>query len=387
MDPILSIFFAAIKFGMGKHVILAGYINGPKAARALYVFEILFPASNTAAKLSTLLLYKRIFGATRNRWFSVAVYMLCFLWSLLFVVGTCCTMFQCAEHFSYAWETDHKHGCLDLSKMVLALTTVSVILNFFTLILPIPFVYRLQLEGRTKFGVLLVFILGGGDMSISVIRAAETAGVDLTNLDFTWLQSRMVMLGFSEPCLGIICTCIILLRPIFLRFTGIISRTFSLTTSTDSSGRDMSEMSRRGYFVVPIFLQTRAKWDSFKDSMKSGLSGATIALSRKDNLDDLDEWERGTGKDNGKGPQVETQELNVITHPWKMDTFDKLKAKEAEVQERENGTHSGRSSMSYETIETVKRLQILKLDKPLPTLPDDGSSVHNVEEIARKSFG
>ena len=372
---------------MGKHVILAGYINGPKAARALYVFEILFPASNTAAKLSTLLLYKRIFGATRNRWFSVAVYMLCFLWTFLFVIGTCCTIFQCGAHFSYAWETDHTFGCLDLSKMVLALTLISVILNFFTLILPIPFVYRLQLQGRTKFGVLLVFILGGGDMSISVIRAAETAGTDLANLDFTWLQSRMVMLGFSEPCLGIICTCIILLRPIFLRFTGILSRTFSLSTGTDLSGRDASEMSKRGYFVVPIFLQTRAKWDSFKSSMKSGLSGATIALSRKDNLDDLDEWERRAGKDTGKGPHVETRELNVLTHPWKMDTFEKLKAKDLEMQERENGMRSGRSSMTYETIETVKRLQILQLDKPLPTIPDDGSSVHDNEEITRKSFG
>ena len=384
---------------MGKHVILAGYINGPKAAQALYVFEILFPASNTAAKLSTLLLYRRIFGATQNRFFSTAVYILCFLWTLLFVVGTCCTIFQCAGHFSYAWDTDHLHGCLDLSRMVLGLTTVSVILNVFTLILPIPFVYQLQLEGKTKFGVLLVFILGGGDMSISVIRAVETAGTNLINLDFTWLQSKMVMLGLSEPCLGIICTCIILLRPIFLRLTTILSRTFSgfgstrfgrrfaLSTGSDSNGRETSEMSKRGYFVVPIFLQTRAKWNSFKSSMKSGLSGATIAFSRKDNLDDLDEWERRAGRDRVKGPQVQEEESNVLTHPWQMDTFEKLKAKELEMQDREAYIRSGRSSMTYETIETVKKLQILKLDKPLPTLPDDKSSFNDNEEVGRKSFG
>ena len=382
---------------MGEHIIVAGYINGPKAAQGLYVFEILFPASNTAAKLSTLLLYKRIFGATRNRYFYVSVYVLCTLWSLLFVVGTCCTIFQCGAHFSYAWETDHTHGCIDLSEMVFALTVISVILNFFTLILPIPFVYRLQLEGKTKFGVLFVFILGGGDMIISVIRAVETAGTDLVNLDFTWLQSRMVMLGFSEPCLGIICTCIILLRPIFLRFSGVVSRvfsgigstrlgrTFTISTNSESNGKETSEMSKRGYFVVPIFLQTRAKWDSvkssLKSSMKSGLSGATM-FSRRDNLDDLDDWERKNGKGGNK-------QMDVVTHPWEMDTFDKLKAKEKEMemQETDFGVRSGKTSMTYETIETVQRLQILKLDKPLPPMPGDDYSVHDDEEATRKSFG
>ncbi len=387
---------------MGKHVILAGYINGPKAARALYVVEILFPASNTAVKLSTLLLYKRIFGATRNRFFSAAVYILCVFWTVLFIVGSCCTIFQCGTHLDWAWDTDHKFGCIDLSKMVLALTLVSVVLNFFTLILPIPFVIRLQLEPRTKFGVLLVFILGCGDMSISMIRAIETAGTNLTDLDFTWLQSKMVMLGFSEPCLGIICTCIVLLRPIFLRCSGILSRTFSdigssslgrrftisYGSGTDTNGKDTTKTNRSGYFVVPIFLQTRAKWESIKSSMKSGLSGATIAFSRKDNLDDLDEWERGAGKDSGKKPKVQMKELNMVTHPWQMDTFDKLKAQDIEMQGKENGVRSGRSSMTYETIETVKRLQILKLDKPLPITPDDGSSVHeSEEEVTRKSFG
>ena len=382
---------------MGKHIALAGYINGPKAAQGLYIFEILFPTSNTAAKLSTLLLYKRIFGATRNRYFYMAVYVLCTLWTLLTIVGTCCTIFQCGAHFSYAWETDHSEGCIDLSKMVFALTVVSVILNFFTLILPIPFVYRLQLEGKTKFGVLFVFILGGGDMVISVIRAVETAGTDLVNLDFTWLQSRMVMLGFSEPCLGIICTCIILLRPIFLRCSGVVSKAFSglgstrlarsfpHSTTSASSGKEISEMSKRGYFVVPIFLQTRAKWESVKSSLKSsvksGLSGATV-FSRRDNLDDLDDWERRAGKDGSK-------QMDVQTHPWQMDTFEKLKAreKEIEMQETEPGTRSGKTSMTYETIETIQRLQILKLDKPLPTLPDDGHSIHDDQEVTRKSFG
>ena len=56
----------AIHYGMGKHIIVAGITDGPRAAEALYVFEILFPASNTFSKLSTLLLYQRVFVNTHS---------------------------------------------------------------------------------------------------------------------------------------------------------------------------------------------------------------------------------------------------------------------------------------------------------------------------------
>ena len=147
---------------MGKHVILAGFINGPKAAQALYVFEILFPASNTACKLSTLLLYQRIFGGLHNRIFRTSIYLLATLWTMLFIIGTCCTIFQCGTHFSLAWTTVHKQGCLDLTKMVFSLTVVATVLNFFTLVLPLPFIHSLQLSPRTKIGVLAIFMLGCG---------------------------------------------------------------------------------------------------------------------------------------------------------------------------------------------------------------------------------
>lgn len=217
-------------------------------------------------------------------------------------------------------------------------------------------------------------------MSISIIRAVETAGADLTNLDFTWRQSKMVMLGFSEPCLGIVCTCIILLRPVFLRFKGSVSRVFSganqrlpprFQLSMPSSVGRMTDTAR-GYFIVPIFLQT--KWSSMKSSMKSGLSGVTVAFStRNDNANDLDDWERQPGQD--KGNRLQQSEMTVLTHPWQMDTFDKLKdGGVVHVRSR-----SSSSSMTYETIETVKRLQILKLDKPLPEVPDDDDGISGLD--------
>ena len=147
---------------MGRHVIIAGLENAPKAAEALYVFEILFPASNTASKISTLLLYKRVFGGTCNRPFLRSIYLLSFLWTLLFIAGTCCTVFQCGVHFDLAWTTLHGQGCLDLSDMIFALTVVSVIFNVFTVAIPLPFISNLHLSPKAKLGVFLIFIIGCG---------------------------------------------------------------------------------------------------------------------------------------------------------------------------------------------------------------------------------
>lgn len=143
-------------------MIFAGLTNGPKAAKTLYIFEILFPASNTAVKISTLFLYKRVFGKTHSRLFFASIYLLGALWTVLFVIGTCCTMFQCGIQFSLAWTSFHSRGCLNITKMIYALTVISVILNGFTLIVPIPFINNLKLSPRTKIGLVAIFTLGCG---------------------------------------------------------------------------------------------------------------------------------------------------------------------------------------------------------------------------------
>ena len=151
----------AISIGMGTHVVTVGLTNGIKCAKTLYVLEVLFPACNSSVKISILLLYRSIFGGTRDRAFEYALRTLAALWLILGVVGTSCTALQCWP-VSYAWTTDHTQQCLNLEKMVMSLTIFSVILNFATLLLPLPLIWKLHLSRKTRLSVAALFVLGGG---------------------------------------------------------------------------------------------------------------------------------------------------------------------------------------------------------------------------------
>ena len=146
---------------MGTHVVTVGVRKGIECAKSLYIIEVLFPACNSCVKISILLLYRSIFGATRNRVFQIASKTLGALWLVLAVVGTCCTALQCWP-VSYAWTTDHSEKCLDLEKMVFALAMFAIPLNVVTLVLPLPLIWKVQLSRKTRIGIALLFVLGGG---------------------------------------------------------------------------------------------------------------------------------------------------------------------------------------------------------------------------------
>ena len=86
----------------------------------------------------------------------------------------------------------------------------------------------------------------------------------------------------------------------------------------------------------------------------------TVVFSmKKGDPEDLEEWELR------REDRVQSGSPDVFTHPWKMDTFEKI----------EKDLKSGGSSVTKSTFHTAQRLQILALDKPLPPTPDDVSSL------------
>lgn len=117
--------------------------------------------TNTAVKISILLLYRSIFGAARGRKFEISLYAIAACWLLLTAVLTFCIALQCVP-VSYAWTTDHSEKCLDLGKTIYAPTIFSIFLNFATLILPLPIIMKLHMSKARKITVTLLFILGGG---------------------------------------------------------------------------------------------------------------------------------------------------------------------------------------------------------------------------------
>lgn len=156
------------------------------------------------------------------------------------------------------------------------------------------------------------------------------------------------------------------MRPIYLRCHALIATrkvTRRFLISSDSS-------QEAEYHTVPIFLRTRQKWSTFTHSIRTGLSGATVVLrSRRDASDGLEEWELKPGQDRA---QSKMSSPGILTHPWKMDTFE---------------GNEWNSVAGASTTRDVKCA--LALDKPLPPLPDEVSSLSGDHRTIRsvQSFG
>lgn len=150
----------AIDVGFGLHIVIVGTRRGMETAKMLYIAEVLFPAANSSARISALLLYQAIFGGNCARWFRIGIKVLAGLFVLLALSGTFCTALQCIP-VRYAWETNHAIGCLDLQQMMFALTVASVCLNIATLALPMPLIWNLRMSIRRKLAIGMLFTLGG----------------------------------------------------------------------------------------------------------------------------------------------------------------------------------------------------------------------------------
>ena len=151
----------AVHYGMGTHIIYVGLTRGENVAEMFYLQEVLFPAFNSSVKISILLLYHSLFGATRDRKFEITLRSLGALWLGLALVGTFTMIFQCWP-IRLSWISNHAEQCLDLEKLILTLTIFSIPLNFATLIVPLPLIWKLHLTKRRKFVIGLLFVLGGG---------------------------------------------------------------------------------------------------------------------------------------------------------------------------------------------------------------------------------
>ena len=115
--------------------------------------------------------------------------------------------------------------------------TVNFILDLITLILPLPYVQKLQVRRSQKLVVFGMFTLGGlyvkrhrsfaGNLlltppsivAVSVILLVVCYRLDNNSPDVTWTITPLVLWAGTEINLGVVSACLPCLRPIFLLVT------------------------------------------------------------------------------------------------------------------------------------------------------------------------
>lgn len=249
-------------------------------------------------KISIICFYRRIFPMRTFQWATFGINTLIGLWgTAIFLV---CAL-QCRPLRAY-WDKSIDGHCFDSTKFIIVNQVFNVIIDFVILALPIPMIWGLQRAWQDKFALNGVFALGAFVCFASIYRIVVLFWMNPEDMTYTVYQATLWT--HIEPSIGLICSCLPIIRGLFPKFklsgsrkyatapyyvnTDISTSHFATTLSSPKSpaseyykmeegivSRATSDSNApvSGKHLGPMDISIRTDIDIDAASMKSHLSG------------------------------------------------------------------------------------------------------------------
>ncbi|KAG0137518.1 hypothetical protein HOY82DRAFT_649234 [Tuber indicum] len=293
------------EYGAGKHVSEIPRDDLLQIIKIGYSMQILYVVVMAFTKASILLLLIRL---VRNRRMSIAVWTIFGFMGGFAMASFWASVFHCTPQ-SYAWDrmdrTDGKGSCGNFKALQYWVPAGSIVIDFILWLLPLKLIYPLKLPRAQKIGLYMVFILGAmvfisASVRISLILALGTFGPDTG--DPTWMTYQINLWSIVEATVGIICSSLPTLRPLFTKRFPFVSELLSKIFDRPDTAWNQNS------FHIPTSIMGTAPQSPFRRafSFRSVPDPGFIStdpfpvanLSSQDLNIDL---EAGVEHDNGKG--------------------------------------------------------------------------------------
>ena len=124
--------------------------------QCFYATDCIYPPAVGIIKISTLLLFARIFQG-RN--------FIRILWAVGFFISTytliimLLLIFQCKSIKGF-WDSNLEAGCMSSTKVLVAMAVLNIITDFLVVCLPLPLLWKLQMRRGMKLQVMGIFTVG-----------------------------------------------------------------------------------------------------------------------------------------------------------------------------------------------------------------------------------
>ena len=125
--------------------------------KALFAAELSYPPTIAAVKISTLLLFGRIFPDRKLRRFLWAIGIFV---STYTAITTLTTIFQCRP-IKGAWDPTLDADCIQIKLVYIVMGSMNVLTDFALLFAPLPQLWNLQIRRDTKIELIGIFSIGG----------------------------------------------------------------------------------------------------------------------------------------------------------------------------------------------------------------------------------
>ncbi|KAL8993916.1 MAG: hypothetical protein Q9169_005990 [Polycauliona sp. 2 TL-2023] len=229
--------YYAIKAGTGRHMITLSLDQIVSFVKTYQATQILFGCSITATKLSILFFYNRLFP---YRTFYI-VSLITGVASILWWIGLILTAFLHCRPFAYNWDRSIPNGhCTDDNLIGYTITSFNIVTDLVVLVLPIPWLWGMNMAVPKRMAVVGLFVLGSLYVSLiyalayttphstvsskplTVLSSVCIAGIiripflsELQVSDATYTSIKVGVWVSVECNIGIVSACLPILRPLF----------------------------------------------------------------------------------------------------------------------------------------------------------------------------
>ncbi|KAL4771204.1 hypothetical protein BDW60DRAFT_223569 [Aspergillus nidulans var. acristatus] len=177
-----------------------------KFQKASYAITLVYVPMVFVIKLALLAVMLRIFAPDRQK--VMIVYGTIVVLLLYYIPALFIKIFFCKPISTYWFGAEVTGGtCLDQRKVIIADATISMISDFWILVLPIPMLWSLKMCLSKKLRVIGILGAGGLATGFSVWRLVMMVDESQTP-DTTWFWIHCVLTANAEAGIGLICACL-----------------------------------------------------------------------------------------------------------------------------------------------------------------------------------
>ncbi|KAL6703682.1 hypothetical protein ACN47E_009456 [Coniothyrium glycines] len=226
-------------WGMGQHVYEIDPRNTVRSLQAFYASLILYNMALSLTKTSILLQYLRVFT---TKWFKITC------WSVMgFVVGftfwtVLGSVFFCIPVRAF-WTKEPGAKCISQFASFFTNAGVNILQDILIIALPMPVIRGLNLSRRQRGALIGIFAVGGFVCIVSIMRLQSLVAIS-NSTDPTYDNAPAATWSSVECNVGIICSCLPLMRPLVIRWLPSVIST--LKRSADSNPRHYSSIGNSG---------------------------------------------------------------------------------------------------------------------------------------------
>ncbi|KAI1380125.1 hypothetical protein F4677DRAFT_405911 [Hypoxylon crocopeplum] len=226
--------------------------------KANFVATVLYYTITSATKLSILLMYRRLFSISAS--FRRQVLVVSLLVVIFWIGCTVADLLNCIP-IEWTWlnSLDDPRYCFNYNIFWMATGVAEALLDVLIIVMPVRVVLGLQLTKSKKIAVVAVFLLGAFVIFSGLVKVILSYAPGQRNPSF----GRTALWTTVHSCTGILCACLPVCWPLFVRLAKSSSR------------------------VHPAFSLVRKHWYSFSgwSAMDRSIQrGSTPELERNGNV-------------------------------------------------------------------------------------------------------